>query len=156
MIATRLFHGFILTIVLMAINPAARAQDEAAMKLAKELTAAGAKLFEKGDGAALAAQYMDDGEIAETTIEPFGSPVVKVHKGMENIKKIYEAAPGLAKLSPTNEVRYARFIQPDTLLITGDFSITDQGKSTHFGFTQVRRKVGDAWKIVSLELIIRK
>ena len=156
MIATSLRHGFALTFILLAINLPANAQDEAAMKLAKELTTAGAKMFEKGDGAALAAQYMDDGEIAETTVEPFGSPVVKVHKGMEHIKKIYEAAPGLAKLSPTNEVRYARFIQPDTLLITGDFSITDQGKSTRFGFTQVRRKIGDAWKIVSLELIIRK
>ena len=156
MIATRLCHGFILILVLLAMNPVARAQDEAAMKLAKELTTAGARLFEKSDGAALAAQYLDDAEIIETTVEPFGSPIVKVHKGMDHIKKIYEAAPGLAKLSPTNEVRFARFIQPDTLLIIGDFSITDQTKTTRFGFTQVRRKIGDTWKIVCLELIIRK
>lgn len=130
--------------------------DQPAMKLAKELTTAGAQLFEKGDGAALAAQYVDDGEIIETTVEPFGPPAVKIHRGMEAIKKIYGIANAVAKLSPTNEVRFARFIKPDTLVINGDFLITDRGKTSRFHFNQVRRKEGDTWKIVSLELILRK
>ena len=130
--------------------------DQAAMKLAKELTTAGAKLFEKGDGPALAAQYVDDAEIVETTVEAFGAPLVKIHRGSETIKKIYGIANAVAKLSPTNEVRYARFVKPDTLVINGDFLITDEGKTTRFHFNQVRRKEGDTWKIVSLELILRK
>lgn len=130
--------------------------DQAAMKLAKELTTTGAKLFEKGDGAALAAQYVDDGEIVETTVEAFGAPLVKIHRGSEAIKKIYGIANAVAKMSPTNEVRYARFIKPDTLVIDGDFLVTDEGKTTRFHFNQVRRREGDTWKIVSLELILRK
>jgi hypothetical protein len=160
---SRLIHRSLILIALsLAALPATKAQegveplDQAAMKLARELTTAGAKLFERGDGAALAAQYVDDGEIIETTVEPFGAPAVKIHRGMEAIKKIYGISNAVAKLSPTNEVRYARFIKPDTLVINGDFLITDQGKTSRFHFNQVRRKESDTWKIVSLELIIRK
>ncbi len=157
---SKLKYGLIL--ILFANVSSASAQegvepmDQAAWKLAKELTTAGAKLFEKGDSSALASQYLDDGEIVETTVEPFGNPVVKIHQGMENIKKLYTLAPQISHMSPVNEVRYARFITPETLYITGDFLITDQAKTSRFGFSQVRRKTGDRWKIVSLELIVRK
>ncbi|MFM7129406.1 MAG: hypothetical protein ACKO0V_08625 [bacterium] len=130
--------------------------DQPAMKLAKELTEAGVALFIKGDSKALAEQYMDDAEILITTIEPYGAPTVAITRGREKIDKVYELAPKIGEWSPKNEVHFARFITPELLQISGFFQITENGTTKRFQFTQIRRKVNDKWKIVTLELTDRK
>jgi hypothetical protein len=130
--------------------------DQAAMKLARELTEAGVALFIKGDGKALAEQYLDDAEIVMTTIEPFGSPAVSITRGREKIDKVYELAPKIGEWSPKNEVHYARFITPELLQIAGFFQITENGMNKRFQFTQIRKKVDNRWRIVTLELTDRK
>lgn len=130
--------------------------DQPAMKLAKELTEAGVALFVKGDGKALAEQYLDDAEILITTIEPYGAPAVSITRGREKIDKVYELAPKIGEWSPKNEVHFARFITPELLQISGFFQITENGMTKRFQFTQMRRKVNNQWKIVTLELTDRK
>lgn len=130
--------------------------DQAAMKLAKELTSHGIELFIKGDGAGLAAQYVDDAEIVMTTFEAFGAPTIQVTTGKDEIAKVYQTAGSLGKMSPVNDVHFARFITPEILHIAGVFSITDQGETKRYPFTQIRKKDGDKWKIVTLELQVKK
>lgn len=131
-------------------------KDEAAMKLAKELTDAGTKMFAAGDGAGLAAQYLEDAEIAEKTVESAGPPTVKFHRGGDAIRKVYENIKDLTKFNLTNEVHYARFVTPDTLFIAGDLLMSDNGQTKRLPFTQVRTKSGDSWKIVCLELSLSR
>ena len=130
--------------------------DQPAMKLAKELTEAGVALFVKGDSKALADQYLDDAELLITTIEPYGAPTVSITRGREKIDKVYELAPKIGEWSPKNEVHFARFITPDLLQISGFFQITENGMTKRFQFTQVRRKIDNRWRIVTLELTDRK
>jgi len=131
-------------------------KDEAAMKLAKELTDAGTKLFAAGDGVGLAAQYLEDAEIVEKTVESVGPPTVKFHRGGEAIRKLYENIKDLTKFNLTNEVHYARFVTPDTLFIAGDLLMSENGQTKRLAFTQIRTKSGDSWKIVCLELSLSR
>ena len=48
------------------------------------------------------------------------------------------------------------FITPELLQISGFFQITENGMTKRFQFTQMRRKVNNQWKIVTLELTDRK
>lgn len=130
--------------------------DEAALKLAKEITSRGAQLFVQGDSGSLAAQYVDNAEIVMTTVEPFSPATIQITRGSDDIAKLYQVAPKLGQLSPVNEVHYARFITPEILHIAGVFMITDQGETKRYPFTQIRQKQGGDWKIVSLELLIKK
>lgn len=130
--------------------------DQPAMKLAKQLTETGVALFVKGDGKALSDQYVDDAEIVITTIEPYGSPTLAITRGREKIEKVYELAPKIGEWLPKNEVHFARFITPELLQISGFFQITENGMTKRFQFTQMRRKINDNWKIVTLELTDRK
>jgi len=131
-------------------------QDEAAMKLARELTEAGTKMFAAGDGAGLAAQYQEDAEIVEKTVESVGPPTVKFHRGGDAIRKVYENIKDLTKFNLTNEVHYARFVTPDTLVIAGDLLMSENAETKRLPFMQVRRKSGDSWKIVCLELSLSR
>lgn len=131
-------------------------KDEAAMKLAKELTDAGTKMFAAGDGAGLAAQYLEDAEIVEKTVESVGPPTVKFHRGGDAIRKVYENVKDLTKFNLTNDVHYARFVTPDTLVISGDLLMSENAETKRLPFMQVRRKTGDSWKIVCLELSLSR
>lgn len=131
-------------------------QDEAAMKLARELTDAGTKMFAAGDGAGLAAQYLEDAEIVEKTVESVGPPTVKFHRGGDAIRKVYENIKDLTKFNLTNEVHYARFVTPDTLVIAGDLLMSENAQTKRLPFMQVRRKSGDSWKILCLELSLSR
>lgn len=131
-------------------------QDEAAMKLARELTDAGTKMFAAGDGAGLAAQYLEDAEIVEKTVESVGPPTVKFHRGGDAIRKVYENVKDLTKFNLTNEVHYARFVAPDTLVIAGDLLMSENAQTKRLPFMQVRRKSGESWKIVCLELSLSR
>lgn len=153
---------FVSIVTLMAVSTPAFAQltqtpkDEAAMKLAKELTDAGTKMFAAGDGTGLAAQYVDDAEIVEKMVESVGPPTVKFHRGGDAIRKLYENIKDLTKFNLTNEVHYARFVTPDTLFIAGDLLMSENGQTKRLPFTQIRTKSGDSWKIVCLELSLSR
>lgn len=131
-------------------------QDEAAMKLAKQLTDAGTKMLAAGDGVGLAAQYLEDAEIVEKMVESVGPPSVKFHRGGDAIRKVYENIKDLTKFNLTNEVHYARFVSPDTLVIAGDLLMSENAQTKRLPFMQVRRKTGESWKIVCLELSLTR
>ena len=132
------------------------ALDSAAMKLAKELTDAGTRMFAAGDGVGLAAQYADNAELVEKTVEAVGPPTVKIRRGKEAISKIYENVSNLTKFNLTNEVHFARHVTPDTLFIAGDLLMNENGVTKRLPFSQVRVKSGDSWKIVCLELSLTR
>jgi hypothetical protein len=146
----------IVTGLIVNAQELASPSDQAAVKLAKELTSHGVELFVQGNGNELAAQYVDDAEIVMTTLEPYGAPTIQITRGHEKINQLYQVAPKLGQMSPVNDVHYARFITPEILHISGIFMITDQGETKRYPFTQIRRKEGDKWKIVSLELQVKK
>lgn len=150
----------ILTLIASALPSSAQVtttpHDTAAMQLAKELTDAGTRMFAAGDGAGLAAQYVDDAEIVEKTVEPVGPPTVKFHRGGEAIRKVYENVKDLTKHNLTNEVHFARFVTPDMLFIAGDLLMNVDGQTKHMPFTQIRAKSGQTWKIVCLQLSLTR
>jgi ketosteroid isomerase-like protein len=131
-------------------------KDEPAMKLARELTDAGTKMFAAGDGVGLAAQYLEEAEIVEKTVESIGPPTVKFIRGGDEIRKLYENVKDISKFNLTNEVHYARFVTPDTLFIAGDLLMSENATTKRLPFTQVRKKTGDSWKIVCLELSLTR
>lgn len=156
----RMFSASILicsvTILPLSAQEVHTPQDQAAMKLAKELTDAGTKMFAAGDGVGLAAQYLEDAEIVEKTVESVGPPTVKFHRGGDAIRKVYENVKDLTKFNLTNEVHYARFVTPDTLVIAGDLLMSENAETKRLPFMQVRRKSGETWKIVCLELSLSR
>lgn len=145
-----------MTIQTLSAQEVRTPKDEAAMKLAKELTDAGTKMFAAGDGVGLAAQYLEDAEIVEKTVESVGPPAVKFHRGGDAIRKVYENVKDLTKFNLTNEVHFARFVAPDTLVISGDLLMSENAETRRLPFMQVRRKTGDSWKIVCLELSLSR
>lgn len=149
--------GLLLAAVLLLAPIAAFGQDEndRATKLAKELLDRGATLFDKRDAAAIAATYLDTGEIIvlkhESGSEHF---VVETKHGRTEIEQAY--AEIFKDRQPEhkcrNTVEAARFLSEDVLIIRGRFALNRDQADT-IQFVQVRARDGDQWKIATMQLI---
>lgn len=133
-------------------NPPAPAEDP--MVVANHLLTAGAALFDKHDAAAMAATYVENGEV-EVYLKDRDSDTFKreLYSGRAAIQEGYakvfkDATPSMKS---RNVVGSARFIAPMVLLIQGTFQ-PDTSKVDTISFVQVRVRDGGDWKILSMQL----
>ena len=142
----------------LAPPPASARPDEAADRAAaaKALNA-GAALFDAKDAKGLAATYADDGVLKVVTREKdSGDLKVETKRGRAEIEEAYrEFLKGDQTYHAKNTIEHVRKIGSDVLLIAGLFTPDDQAaEPMKFAFVQVRKKVGDAWKIMDLQVFI--
>jgi len=142
------------------LTPAARGgepagvTDETASQLAKKLTEKGAATFDTRNAEAMAASYLEDGEVTLIGKGEAGYDS-KTHKGREEITTLYrDFFKDADVIKSRNEVEMARLLQPDLLVIYGTFEIQKGSQTSRFPFFQVRVKKGDDWRISSLQLFI--
>jgi hypothetical protein len=143
--------------MIVAATPAATAQDDAqARTVAQEVLDRGAALFDARDAAAMAATFLDDAEIAllkresdsaRVTIESAHGKAA-IEKGYADIFKDRDPAH-----RARNTVETARFLGPDTLLISGRFAL-DRDQGDLIRFVQIRVREGDAWKVATMQLMV--
>lgn len=143
--------------VLMMSASKARADD--AKTLAQEILTKGAKLFDTKNAAAMAATYTADAELTVITKESgSATPKVEITRGRADIEqfyaKIYEDPN--TKYAARNVVEYAEIVDSDLLIIHGHFTAGEGVLDRTLPFVQVRTKQGDAWRILSLQIILQK
>jgi ketosteroid isomerase-like protein len=148
--------AFALPLALLT-GPAVAADDDA-KAIAEKFLAAGAKMFDAKDAAGLAATYTDDAVITAISREDkstTGKLKIEVTRGRADIEKAYrDMFKPDAVFHAKNTVKQAHLLAPDVLVVAGEFDLDTQApESIKVTFIQVRTKQGDAWKIVSLEVL---
>ena len=147
----------IIAIVLLSASSFARAQDDdaRAKTLAQDILDRGSALFDGRDAAAMAATYVEMGQILLIKgATDQGSIEVETISGRPAIEKGYADLfkDRLPEHKSRNTVESARFLGDNTLLIEGRFALNrDQGDSIRF--IQLRVRQGDQWKIVTLQMM---
>jgi hypothetical protein len=136
--------------------PAARAREpvggleDAAMKLARQLTEKGATTFDTKDAQAMTDFYLEEAEISLVTKGRDGYSV-KVYRGKVEIESLYrDIFKNPEGVKSKNEVEFARLVRPDILAIFGTFEIQRGSQTARFPFFQERIKKDDRWLISSL------
>ena len=147
----------LLALILLVAPAAVFGQDDGpkARALAQEILDRGAALFDKRDAAAMAATYIEDGEIIvfkrnseSDRIQP------ETCHGRRKIEETYAKIfkDRLPEHRCRNTVEVARFLTPDLLLIHGRFAMNrEQGDTVQF--TQIRVHEDDQWKVVTMQLV---
>ena len=144
-------------LILFLIPTATFAQDDdaRAMAIAKETLDRGAALFDTRDAAAMAATYVEAGQLILIKRESdSGNVVVENRNGRAAIEKAYSDLfkDRLPEHRSRNTVESARFLGNDFLMIRGRFAMNrEQGDTVQF--VQIRAREGDQWKIVTLQLM---
>jgi hypothetical protein len=131
------------------------AEDTEAVKLAKEITTAGAKLFDAKDAKGLASTYTESGQIILTSKNESGGLKEEVTQGREDVQRFYERLfADSGTIESKNLIDSARLLGTDILLITGTFEVTRDAKTSHFPFVQVRIKQGEKWLMSSVRIFV--
>ena len=138
------------------IGSSALGQDDAPRKLAQGILDEGALLFAKKDAVAMAETYTETARV-ELISKDQDTHEYKfdIREGRAAIQEMYadlyknEAGTNTAK----NTVEYARRVGPDLLVIHGVFE-PFVGKPGAYPFVQVRKRDGEKWLIVSLQLFV--
>ena len=150
---------YVLTLMmLLPLAPAVAAgqeTDDRAKTLAQETLDRGATLFDRRDPAAMAATYIETGEIILIKRDSASDRVVsETWRGRAEIEKAYSKVfkDRLPEHRSRNTVESARFLTPDLLMIRGRFAMNrDQGDIAQF--VQIRVREEDEWKIVTMQLM---
>lgn len=135
----------------------ARAEEGDAKQLAQKILDEGAALFAKRDSEAMSRTYAEEGARVALISKDNDSLEYKfdVREGRLAIRDMYDSFYNHAteQLAPRNTVEFARRIGPDLLMIQGVFEPT-AGADGAYPFVQTRKKEGDRWLIISLQLYI--
>ncbi len=147
-----------LCLLLAAPAVLAQTDDAKAKALAEELLDRGAKLFDSMDAEAMAATYVDKAIVIMVTkeqdTEAYQPEMVQGHDAIVDLyKKAFENRS--AETRSRNTVSRALFVKPDLLLIEGTFAF-DVEQGDFIGFSQLRAKQGEHWRIVTLEFMTIK
>lgn len=142
----------------LLLTPAvAQAQENAqAKRLAQEILDEGSALFDTRDPAAMAATYTEDAVIqAFGKDQGTGGYKVETRSGRAEIEALYRDLfkDRADRTTSKNTVRFAERIGSDLLVIHGHFA-PDVSQGSIWPFVQVRRKQGDAWRMMSLQLFL--
>jgi len=137
-----------------AAGPDKDKPDEATA-LAVKLTEQGAATFDTFNAKAMAAYYLEDGEIALVSKEE-GGLKAKYYKGRAEIEQGYaDMFKKPETIKSKNTVEYAKLIAPDVLVIAGTFDTnTLKPDSPKVPFYQVRVKKGDQWLMSSVRIFV--
>jgi ketosteroid isomerase-like protein len=142
----------LISCVLVAAAPVARADDQDAKKIAEEVLTKGASLFDARDAKALAATYTEDAVF--TLFAKDGDNIkTEERKGTVEIEEFYKKLfdGQTSATTSKNHVETARLVGADVLIIQGHFQ-TDTSRDESFPFVQVRIKRGDKWLMKTLQL----
>lgn len=147
-----------LIVAVWLLTPAVvQAQDDPqARRLAQEILDEGSALFDTRDAVAMAATYTGDARITLFARDDNQDGYkVETREGRTQIEALYRELFGnrTDRTTSKNTVQYARRIGADLLVIHGEFA-PDVGQSSAWPFVQVRRKQGDKWLMMSLELFL--
>jgi hypothetical protein len=132
------------------------AGDAEAIRIAQEVTTAGAKMFAAKDAQGLADTYIDEGRIILVSREA-GTPGLKrdVREGrsavLEGYKELFKSPDAI---SAVNRLDYARMLGTDMLEISGTLVLTDSNGMHRFPFTQLRVREGNFWRIAEVQLFV--
>lgn len=146
--------GFILAGLVLMV-PRVQAQttapsDKEALQLAKSITEHGAATFNRADARAMAAFYTDEAEVAIVGKSASGYKAT-TYRGRAEIERLYESLfKNASDIHSKNVVEFARFLEPDLLMIYGTFQPNTGQKA--LPFIQVRVKQGDEWLMSSLQV----
>ncbi|WP_152049343.1 hypothetical protein [Tautonia marina] len=150
-----LARGF-LTVILLASPAVALGQnDDQALAVARDVLDRGAKLFDMRDAAAMADTYLEQSQVILIKQSSESADFeIETTSGRREIEKGY--AELFKDRDPShrsrNTVELARWLTPDLLLIQGRFALNvEQGD--FLKFVQVRARVGDQWKVVTMQLM---
>jgi hypothetical protein len=146
----------------LAAAPIARADDPPAagdaeaIRIATEVTTAGAKHFAAKDAQALADTYLDDGRIVLISVDQDSRALKReVREGRSAVLASYqELFKSPDAISAVNRVEYARMLGPDLLEISGTLVLTDSNGMHRSPFTQLRAREGSAWRIAEVQLFL--
>ncbi len=142
-------------LVATLIGTAALAADDGSTALARQLTTAGAALFEARNAAGLANTFLDEAEIVMVSQGDAGTKR-DVRRGHSAIEGLYTDLFRDGKsIRARNLVEHARFLGPDLLLISGTFELTSGTESPlTLPFVQIRQRSGADWKVQHLEVFL--
>jgi hypothetical protein len=133
------------------------APPEGARELAQQILTQGAALFDKRDAAAMAATYLEDGQL--TLIgkdKETDAYKAETHRGRASIEntyaRLFQDRPATAV--SRNVVEAAHYVGPDILIIHGTFQLDTSTARDPVPFLQVRVKQDDAWRILSLQVFV--
>jgi hypothetical protein len=138
------------------LAPVSEEKDDA-KDIAVKVTTAGALMFDMRDAKGLAATYTDDARLEIIGRDAESSPLkIETKTGRAEIEAYYENHfKGDSPIHAKNTVEHARLLEPDVLLISGSFVPDTQAENPlKLPFVQVRQRVGDAWKIVNIQVFI--
>jgi hypothetical protein len=152
----RSWIGILVVLCAMPGMVRGQAQDDAQAKaLAQAVLDKGAAIFDQRDAKAMADTYLDAGQITLISRDSdSGKLKLEVVSGHAAIEKGYSDIfkDRQPDHKARNTVESARFMGPNTLLISGRFALhAPQGDVIQF--VQIRTKVGDDWKIVTMQLL---
>lgn len=142
--------------LVLVLGPSATfGQDEDAKKLAQGILDKGAALFDKRDAEAMARTYTEDARVVLVSKDK-DSPQYKIdiREGQTAIHDMYKDMYKNVNeaFSARNTVEFARRAAPDLLIIHGMFE-PNAGQGS-YPFVQVRKKEGEKWLILSLQLFV--
>jgi ketosteroid isomerase-like protein len=142
----------LISCVLLAATPVARADDQDAKKIAEEILTKGASLFDARDSKALAATYTEDA-VFTLFMKDGDSIKTEERRGSVEIEEFYKKLfdGQTAATTSKNHVETARLVGHDVLIIQGNFQ-TDTSRDDSLPFVQVRVKRGDKWLMKTLQV----
>jgi ketosteroid isomerase-like protein len=127
------------------------AADDDAKTVAQAFLDKGAGLFSDKDAPSLANTYTEDAELVVSMKSP-SETKYEVKRGTAEIESFYrELFKKNEPIRAKNTIEYARYIDPETLIVAGVFEI-NQDETMKLPFVQVRQKRGDSWKIHHLRV----
>jgi ketosteroid isomerase-like protein len=138
----------LLAAVVLLGADAAQAQDQSGAKeAAQAVLTKGAALFDTRDASAMAATYLDDGELSIIAkSQTMGEYKAQTARGRSAIQAAYEnlfkgRQPGTRS---KNTVEFAHYVGPDLMVIHGRFDLDVDQPGGELPFVQIRVKQGDA------------
>lgn len=135
----------------VALPTLSQAADDDAKTVSQALLDKGAALFSDKDAPSLARTYTEDAELVMVLKSPSETKNEVTH-GRTAIEQEYQKLfKNPDPIRAKNIVEYARYIDPDTLMIAGTFELT-QGETLKLPFVQVREKRGGSWLVTSMRV----
>jgi ketosteroid isomerase-like protein len=136
----------------VALPTLSLAADDDAKTVAQAFLDKGAGLFSDKDAPSLAKTYTDDAELA-VVMKGSSETKQEVKRGPAEIENYYrELFKTNDPIRAKNTIEYARYIDPELLMVAGVFEIRHGDTDLKLPFVQIRQKQGDSWKIHRLRV----
>lgn len=146
-----------LLVLILSLAPAPAKADDDAREAATTFLNAGATMFDARDAKGLAATYEENAVLLSVTRDKdSGDLKTETRSGRADIEKAYGE---MFKNDPTyharNTITEVRKVGDDVLIVSGNFEPdTTSTTPMKVPFVQVRKKTGESWKVVTMQVLI--